>query len=561
MDQLLTSVMLLTATLSACFRSRFSSITAPGTLPFVTGLGRIRKVTAFLLLVLLLSFGPAVGFSQGNRPKLQYEVAFPDPEGHTYQVTLMCSKWAGDSIALKMPGWIPGYYQLMNYAGSVQALRAEAANGKDLGVRKTDANTWVISGIRNRSFTVTYSIRADQQFVANSYVDSSRAYVVPGNTFLYVDKQLDLPVSVRLFPAKEWKDIATGLDPVPGRPYEFTAPDFDILYDCPILVGKLDELPAFEVGGIPHRFIGYRIGQFDQARFMANLKKIVETASGLIGDIPYKHYTFIGIGPGRGGIEHLNNTTVSFDGNGLDKPGAMNRMMNFLAHEYFHHYNAKRIRPVELGPFDYDYGSRTNLLWVSEGVSVYYEYLVVKRAGLSDAATLLANLSANITAVENNPGRFHQSLQQASYNTWSDGPFGTQGKEPGRSISYYDKGPVIGLLLDFAIRNATRNGASLDDVMRHVYRTYYKEKNRGFTEAEFQSACEKVAGVPLTELFEYVYTTKEPDYQKYLAYGGLKLEEGGTIPGRNPGARNLVLTRIGTPDPLQAAILRSWLGE
>ncbi len=127
----------------------------------------------------------------------------------------------------------------------------------------------------------------------------------------------------------------------------------------------------------------------------------------------------------------------------------MNRMMNFLAHEYFHHYNVKRIRPSELGPFDYDQGSKTNLLWVSEGLSVYYEYMVVKRAGLADEQTLFGDFEKNINANENNPGRRYQSLAQASYKTWSDGPFGTQGEEAGKSISYYDKGPVVGLLLDF----------------------------------------------------------------------------------------------------------------
>jgi len=112
------------------------------------------------------------------------------------------------------------------------------------------------------------------------------------------------------------------------------------------------------------------MGKFDHAKFMENLKMVVESGVAIIGDIPYKQYTFIGIGPGRGGIEHLNNTTVSFEGNGLDKPAAMNQMMNFLAHEYFHHYNVKRIRPMELGPFDYEKANRTNLLWISEGLTV-----------------------------------------------------------------------------------------------------------------------------------------------------------------------------------------------
>src|SRR5690606_32667061 len=138
-------------------------------------------------------------------------------------------------------------------------------------------------------------------------------------------------------------------------------------FDSPILASELEELPAFRVNGVPHRFIGYQLGEFDKVKFMADLKKIVESAVALIGDIPFKEYTFIGIGPGQGGIEHLNSTTISFNGSGLNTPGGRLRLYNFIAHEYYHHYNAKRIRPIELGPFDYKNTSKTRMLWVAEG--------------------------------------------------------------------------------------------------------------------------------------------------------------------------------------------------
>jgi predicted metalloprotease with PDZ domain len=358
--------------------------------------------------------------------------------------------------------------------------------------------------------------------------------------------------------ATPWKNIATGLEPT-GKPNQFSAVDFDILYDCPILMGNLETLPSFRVNGIEHQFTGYKLGTFDKVDFIERLKRITEAAVAVIGDIPYKKYTYIAIGPGRGGIEHLNNTTVSFDGTSLNNAGAMNRMMNFLAHEYFHHYNVKRIRPFELGPFDYEKGRKTNLLWVSEGLSVYYEYLIVKRAGLVDERTLLDNLEGNINTYENGPGRFYQSLAQASYQTWKEGPFGTQGEEPGKSISYYEKGPIVGLFLDFAIRHATQNEKSLDDVMQSLYWKYYIAKNRGFTDAEFEQACEEVAGTSLAQVFEYVYTTRELDYAKYLSFAGLKIDE---LP--NPGdaqKRKFTLGHVESPDALQMSILKSWLGE
>ena len=513
-----------------------------------------------LLLFILFWVGTTPVFSQKDAPLLHYAVSILEPASHTYDVELRCSKWAQDTIQLKMPKWMPGYYQLIDYAKSVENILAQDAKGKSIPIEKINTNTWVVSGIKNKPFVVKYTIRTQRQFVANSYVDSARAYIVPENTFLYIKDHLKIPVSVSLSFNKAWT-IATGLEPVIGKSNEFIAPDFDILYDCPILIGKLQELPSFKVKGIEHRFIGYKMGNFDHHLFMDNLKKIVEAATAVMGDIPYKQYTFIGIGPGRGGIEHLNNTTISFEGTGLNKPDAMNRMMNFIAHEYFHHYNVKRIRPVELGPFDYDRGNRTNLLWISEGLTVYYEYLIVKRAGLTSPTTLFSNFESNLNAVENNPGRFYQSLQQASYSTWSDGPFGTQGNEPGKSISYYDKGPLVGMLLDFEIRNATQNKKSLDDVMRTLYWKYYKEEGRGFTEAEFQAACEQVTGTPLTGVLEYVYTTKEVDYAKYLAYAGLKLEKQLVESKEKANTQKFTITKIENPTALQAAILKSWMGE
>ncbi len=511
--------------------------------------------------LIFFSFISQATFSQSGNPIISYVISIPEPSSHIYNVELHCSQWMKDTIQLKMPQWMPGYYQIMDYAKSVKNMLAKDTKGNSLPIKKINDNTWEISDVKNKTFLVNYSIQTEKQFVANSYVDSTHAYIIPENTFLYEEESINTPISIKLIFNEKWKNVATGLEPVPGNSQKFTASDFDILYDCPILIGNLEELSSFNVKGIKHQFIGYNLGNFDREFFMTNLKKIVESSIDIIGDIPYKNYSFIGIGPGRGGIEHLNNTTISFDGTQLTTPEAIDKMMNFIAHEYFHHFNVKRIRPFELGPFDYDNGNRTNLLWISEGLTVYYEYLIVKRAGLLDAQTLLSHFEQNLNAYENNPGRFHQSLKQASYHTWSDGPFGTKGNEPGKSISYYNKGPIVGLLLDFEIRNATQNKKSLDDVMRLLYWNYYKEKQRGFTEAEFQQSCEQVAGISLDEIFEYVYTTKELNYKKYLAYAGLIIDKQTIVSNDNTKKQKLMISRIKNLNPLQLAILNSWLGE
>jgi predicted metalloprotease with PDZ domain len=516
-----------------------------------------KPLYAFLLLAFFAITYTAT--AQRNKPVLQYTVSIlAEPSGHYYHVQLDSHNWDKDTVILKMPQWMPGYYQLMNYAKSVGNFSASDNTGKNILLKRINDNTWQIVIAKNKSFRISYDVKTEIQFVANSYLDSNHAYIIPAALFLYADGYLNTPVQVSLKGSKLWNKVATGLEPIAGKPNEYTAPNFDILYDCPILAGNLQSLPSFKVNGIEHRFIAYKPGRFDEALFMQKLQKVVETAVAVIGDIPYKQYTFIGIGPGRGGIEHLNNTTVSFDGSKLNTESGMNSMMNFLAHEYFHHYNVKRIRPFELGPFDYDKENKTNLLWISEGLSVYYEYMVVKRSGIVNEQTLFTDFEKSIEVFENNTGRLYQSLAQASYQTWSDGPFGKQGEAAGKSISYYDKGPAVGLILDFAIRHATENKKSLDGVMRLLYWQYYKKLGRGFTDAEFQQACETVAGISLTPVFEYVYTTKELDYNTYLAYAGLRMDEQTDTEKKS---RHFAIKRIENPNELQTAILKSWLGE
>lgn len=517
--------------------------------------------------LLLAGIAQQCAFSQQLTPFFQYKVSILQPESHAYTVTLHTGNWDQDTVVFKMPNWMPGYYQIMSYGKSVENMTVTADNGEKLAYFQKNDHSWAVYGVRNRPFRLEYRVKTERQFVATSYVDTARAYIIPENSFLYVDGQLATPATVqldfpRIFDAHPKVAVATGLAPLAtGSAYTYRADNFDILYDCPLLIGDLQELPPFEVQGRTHRFIGYNMGNFDGAPLMDHLKKIVTAAADIFGPLPYTSYTFIGIGPGRGGIEHLNNTTISFDGNGLNTAEGMQRVLNFIAHEYFHHYNVKRIRPFELGPFDYEHGNRTNLLWISEGLTVYYEYMIVKRAGLADGSTFLANFAGNIAAFENNPGKDFQSLQQASYHTWSDGPFGTQGNERGKTISYYDKGPIVGLLLDLEIRNATQNKQSLDDIMCTLYRKYYLEAQRGFTEAEFQFACEQVAGKSLSNFFEYVYTAKPLDYDLYLSYAGLKLTQTVVEQSGKEPVKKFTLDRIANPTALQSTILKSWMGE
>ncbi|OGD34248.1 MAG: hypothetical protein A2V45_14730 [Candidatus Aminicenantes bacterium RBG_19FT_COMBO_58_17] len=445
------------------------------------------------------------------------------PNTHYYHVDFKCEGLKGETQEFKMPVWTPGFYQVMNYSRNVLNFRAEDGAGNPLAWEKTAKNAWRVKSGRSSSVTVSYDVYAFTRFVAESYLDDEMGFISPTGVFMHVAGRIQQPVTVTVKPYQDWKQVSTGLDPVEGKCNTFFASDFDVLYDCPILLGN-QEILTFEVKGIPHIFAVDDLGTFDREKFVADHKRMVEAAVAVIGEIPYSHYAFLVIGPGGGGLEHANSTALTLNPSSLNDPAGYRRWLRFVAHEFFHLYNVKRIRPVALGPFDYDRENYTRLLWVSEGFTLYYEDLILKRAGLITREDVFEAARSNIANYENIPGHRFQSAAEASFDTWLHS-FGRGDNAANTTISYYDKGAALGMLLDFKIRAETQNRRSLDDVMRALYQEYYKEKKRGFTDCEFRALCERIAGCPLAEIFEvYVSTTKDIDYARYLAYAGLAID-------------------------------------
>lgn len=453
---------------------------------------------------------------------LAFTVTMPQPANHFFHVTLRSDGLKGELHDFKMPQWSPGYYGIGNYARNVLNFRAEDAAGRALAWEKVSRNTWRVVAPAAAPIVLHYDVFGNTAFPANSYLAEDRVFLSPAGLFVHPAGELDSPLTVNLQAASRWKHISTGLDPVKGRPGIFEAPNFDVLYDCPILIGD-HELLRFEVKGTPH-FVAIEnvAAEVDRPRMVADLKTMVTAATGLMGDIPYRHYTFLMMGRGAGGIEHSNSSANQFDGNSLGAPAGYLRWLSFICHEYFHSFNVKRIRPLALGPFDYDQENLTRMLWVSEGLSVYYQDLILVRAGLMTRDQYLTKLAAAIGAFENMPGRRYQSAAESSWNTWNAGS--GVGGDRNTTISYYTNGGILGAMLDLRIRAGSGNRSSLDDVMRGLYRKYYAQKKRGFTDAEFRAECESAAGGELGEVFEYASTTKEIDYGRHFALAGLKVE-------------------------------------
>lgn len=456
--------------------------------------------------------------------KIYFTVSMEKPGTHYYHVVMECRGLDEKTLDFKLPAWTPGYYWLANFAKNVVNFNVTDERGTLLAWNKTTKNTWHVQPGKATVIAVEYDVYAFTQSVADPFLDDDHGYISPAGVFMYIDGALRNPATVTLKPAPQWTTISTGLDPLPARKDTFFARDFDVLYDSPILLGN-QEVLSFSVQGILHRVVLEEPEKFNHTEFTADLKRMVEAAVAIIGDIPYSHYTFLIMGEGQGGLEHQNSTAV-FSGGGRydtsDREG-YKRWLAFLAHEYFHLYNIKAIRPIALGPFNYDEENYTNMLWVSEGFTVYYEYLILNRAGLLSREDCLGLLRGNIMSYENIPGHLVQSATQSSFDTWIQF-FNRSDNAANTTISYYDKGAALGMLLDLKIRNDTRNKRSLDDVMRSLYHTFYKEKKRGFTDDEFRKVCEEVAGSSLEEIFRYASTVQEIDYRKYFSYAGLAIE-------------------------------------
>jgi predicted metalloprotease with PDZ domain len=514
-----------------------------------------RHLIVLLLAVLFVSF--SCGSGPRTEGTMAFTVSMPRPASHTFHVSFRCEGLTGEIQDFKMPAWMPGFYRIMDYAQNVGGFTARDGSGGSLPWEKVTKNTWRVVTANAPVVVIDYDVLADAFFVARNYLDESWAFIAPPGLFVHVAGRLRHPVTVTVEPPPHWSRVATGLEPVAGRPNTFSAPDFDVLYDCPVLMGN-QEVLEFDVRTVPHEVVLENVAaDVDRAKMTNDLKRMVEAATGLMSDIPYARYTFLMIGRGNGGIEHANSAAISFNGARLGPGRGYEGWLSYVSHEYFHHFNVKRIRPLALGPFDYDQENLTDMLWVSEGLTVYYEDIVMVRAGLMTAERYLEKMAAAVTGFERTPGRRYQSATESSLSTWGGSGMGG---DRNTTISYYNNGAMLGAMLDLKIRHESGNAKSLDDVMRALYRKYELGRSRGFADAEFRAECETAAGVPLDEVFGYASTSKDVDYAKYFAYAGLDVRttardaDGGYL-GLNTRTvdRGLEVSGVSTGSPAERA--------
>jgi predicted metalloprotease with PDZ domain len=453
---------------------------------------------------------------------IRYTLSFPAPHTHYVEVAALIPTGGHATVDLTMAVWSPGSYLVREYERHVENVAVKTGDGTTLGIEKTRKNVWRVSAGKAPAFTLTYRVYSREMGVRSNWVESAFAMLNGAPTFITLaDMSVARPHEVTIALPAMWKRSMTGLQET--GPNTYLAPDFDTLIDSPIVIGNPD-VHEFTVDGKKHYLVNTPASPtFDGARAAKDLERLVQEQRRMWRSLPYDKYLFLNmITESGGGLEHKNSTLLMTNRWTTRTRKAYVAWLELCSHEYFHLWNVKRLRPIELGPFDYQNEVYTRSLWISEGFTDYYGEVLVHRAGLSTRAEYLEGLSNAIEALQTTPGRHVQSAEMASFDAWIR-QYRPDENSPNVSISYYTKGAVIAFLLDGRIRKATNGAKNLDDVMRAAYAKY--SGARGFTPDDFRQVAEQVSGLDLRQFWDTaVEGNGELDYSEALDAFGLRFK-------------------------------------
>lgn len=512
-----------------------------------------RLTTLVALAVALAALGPLATPAPAaeSRDVVRYRLAMPAPLTHLFEVTITAHSDGSRPIDFQMPAWSPGRYVIFDFARNVQDVAATNANGAPLPVAKLDKQTWRVTSRAEGDVVFTYRVFADNLSGTFSQLDGRHANVNGASVYMYVVDRKPSRAHLSIEAPKGWT-IVNGSSVTTGQTdYDFA--NYDLLIDTPTEISPEIDVRTFTEGGCEYRVVTHQLeGRTSPDRYAADVQKIVRAENSVMGVPPdLKRYTFlVHFAPraeGGDGMEHLTSTQLlnTFQ---LDYDKGYRDALSVTAHELFHLWNVKRLRPAELGPWDYTRENYTTSLWIAEGLTSYYGDLSLARAGLLTENEYYDELAGEIATLENSPGRLTMSAERASFDTWlflAARPR-QRTNQARTAISYYNKGEVLGALLDLEIRRRTNGARSLDDVFRLMWKRFYLDapaetyyyKGRGYRGEDFRAAVEEVAGGSFADFFaKYVSGTADLDYDAPFASVGLKLERERRVQSSEYGVR------------------------
>ncbi len=451
---------------------------------------------------------------------VEYSVELEDRHAHLYRVEAHFPV-GGAAIDLQLPIWTPGSYLIREYPRHVQELAADDGHGRSLPVEKVDKATWRVDAREAKSVRVRYRVYGWDLTVRSAHLDDTHGFWNGACLFLYHAPLAARPARVRVRAPEGWR-VTTALDAAPDG--AFHAANYDELVDSPFEVGP-HELVHFTAQDRPHRLAIWGKVERDRAELTRDLTKIIDAQAALFGGVPYPHYTFILLAAPNayGGLEHARSSTLLTSPHSFATRKKYEEFLELASHELFHLWNVKRIHPSVLGPFDYQREAYTRALWMMEGVTSYYDRLMLVRAGLQQPKTYLEKLGEELQRIAATPGRLRASLEEASFDAWIK-HYRPDENTVNSTISYYLKGGVVALLLDLEIRARSRGERTLDDAMR-LFWTRYGARGEGFAEEVVQRTVEEATGVELGGFFDKLVRGRdELDAAPFLRAVGLRVK-------------------------------------
>jgi len=495
---------------------------------------------------------------------IAYSLTLTDTAGHYYDVRMDIAGALPDTLRVQMPVWSPGRYARMDLARNVRGETVQDANGRAVHFDRENGSLWRIYPAGARSVSFRYQVFANTLSGTFSVLDTAHANWNGASLFMYVVGHKPDSVRLTVTPPAHWH-LINGASTTPDQ-HQFTFPDYDHLIDTPTEVARAFDVDSFRVNDRLYRVMVHHNGdeQGQRPRFVRDVEKIVRYENTVIGPPPLAMYTFLfNIGyDGSDGMEHLYSTQIQDPRPWTDTATVLPGITS-AAHEYFHVWNVKRIRPIALGPFDYTTEQYQPSLWVAEGWTQYYGEIGLLRAGVVDTAWYYHTLGARIRMNLESPGRKYVSARMASFLA----PFWDGGRPPmavDRSsyFTYYYKGDGLALLLDLTIRARTNGARSLDDALRDLRKrswdapkaSYYLQ-GRGYTESDVVAAVSEAAGTDMRAWFDrYVGGVEDPPFAETLALAGLRYEVRG-----EGDDREYVIEEIPGATAAQLRVRAGWL--
>jgi predicted metalloprotease with PDZ domain len=507
-----------------------------------------QKLLFHLSLTLFLLTGITNVSAQQERPlsSITYRLSMSRPQSHLFEVAIEAElpESAPKSLDFQMAKWSPGRYAVFDFAKNVQEVRA--ATGicapmticdKFLPVTRVDDQTWRVATMNSRTLMITYKVFGNDLSGTFSQLDTRHANFNGASVFMYIVNHKADPVRLVINPPSGWRIINGRMEQTDQREWKF--PNWDIMIDTPTEIAPDWSREEFEVQGKKYHVVVHSFGDEGgkRAALVRDIEKIVRAEIVMWGPPEFDSYTFLlhfaADDRSGDGMEHLTSTQIIEPG-ALAESGVYESTLGTVAHEFFHVWNVKRLRPIEFGPWDFTRPANTRSLWIAEGLTNYYGHLMMKRSGIWEESRFLRRESETINNIENNPGSRLMSAEESSLTA----PFIDRAAHIQRtnlantSISYYPKGELLGLVLDLLIRGRTNGQKSLDDVMRRMYDEFYVNspnatyylRGRGYRPEDFQRVVSEVAGIDFSDFFAgHVRSRAMPPYDEALSYVGLRL--------------------------------------